>query len=313
DKIIINSLRPDHLQAMQMIKHDKRCVHLSMYTNTEFNMEKDFKKQGVKGFFSDLKSLVKGIVLIANVLPILSGFWLALYFTDPSFIMFWDKFLYMLIGGTLLMAGALMLNNWYEVDLDENMMRTQERPTVTGNFSLNTVLTAGIVSSILGMILLFMTTVEAAVYGFIGWFTYVVLYTFWSKRKYTLNTVIGSVSGAVTPLIGWAVITSAYHIVPILLSLLLFIWQILHTFLMILLFMTTVEAAVYGFIGWFTYVVLYTFWSKRKYTLNTVIGSVSGAVTPLIGWAVITSAYHIVPILLSLMLFIWQIPHTFAI
>src|SRR5699024_12426703 len=44
-----------------------------------------------------------------------------------------------------------------------------------------------------------------------------------------------------------------------------------------------------------------------------VIGSVSGAVTPLIGWAVITSAYHIVPILLSLMLFIWQIPHTFAI
>src|SRR5699024_11488436 len=76
-------------------------------TNTEFNMEKDFKKQGVKGFFSDLKSLVKGIVLIANVLPILSGFWLALYFTDSSFIMFWDKFLYMLIGGTLLMAGAL--------------------------------------------------------------------------------------------------------------------------------------------------------------------------------------------------------------
>src|SRR5699024_11489849 len=79
---------------------------------------------------------------------ILSGFWLALYFTDSSFIMFWDKFLYMLIGGTLLMAGALMLNNWYEVDLDENMMLTQERPTDTGNFSLNTVLTAGIVSSI---------------------------------------------------------------------------------------------------------------------------------------------------------------------
>src|SRR5699024_11623878 len=46
---------------------------------------------------------------------------------------------------------------------------------------------------------------------------------------------------------------------------------------------------------------------------NTVIGSVSGAVTPLIGLAVITSAYHIVPMLLSLMLFIWQIPHTFAI
>src|SRR5699024_5073925 len=160
----------------------------------------------------------------------LSGFWLALYFTDSSFIMFWDKFLYMLIGGTLLMAGALMLNNWYEVDLDENMMRTQERPTVTGNFSLNTVLTAGVVSSILVLILLLFTIIQVSVYGFIGWFTYVVLYTFWSKRKYTLNTVIGSVSGAVTPLIGWAVITSAYHLVPILLSLMLFIWHIPHTF-----------------------------------------------------------------------------------
>jgi len=187
-------------------------------------------KHSIRGFLADVKSLVKGIVLIANILPILSGFWLALYFTDASFFEYWDKFLYMSIGSILIMAGALMLNNWYEVDLDREMDRTQERPTVTGNFSLKTVLTLGIVCSALGLFILFFTTLEAAVYGFIGWFTYVVLYTFWSKRKYTLNTVIGSVSGAVTPLIGWATITSAYHIVPIMMFLILFIWQIPHTF-----------------------------------------------------------------------------------
>src|SRR5690606_6061656 len=76
---------------------------------------------------------------------------------------------------------------------------------------------------------------------------------------------------------------------------------------------TTLEATLYSLIGWFTYVVLYTFWSKRKYTINTIIGSVSGAVTPLIGWAAITSSYHIVPIGFFLILFIWQVPHTFAI
>src|SRR5699024_3685477 len=81
----------------------------------------------------------------------------------------------------------------------------------------------------------------------------------------------------------------------------------------VLMLFTTYEAFVYAFLGWFTYVVLYTFWSKRKYTLNTVIGSISGAFTPLIGWATITSAYHIVPIVLFIVLFIWQIPHTFAI
>lgn len=184
----------------------------------------------MKSILADIKSLVKGIVLIANVLPILSGFWLALYFTNASFLEHWDKFLYMTIGSTLLMAGALILNNWYEVDLDRHMKRTQERPTVTGNFSLKSVLIMGIVSSVLGLAMLLLTTFEAFIYGFIGWFTYVVLYTFWSKRRYTLNTVIGSVSGAVTPLIGWATLTSAYHIVPIIISIILFIWQIPHTF-----------------------------------------------------------------------------------
>ena len=188
------------------------------------------EKQTIRGFLADLKSLVKGIVLIANVLPILSGFWLALYFTEVSFLDFWDKFLYMTIGGTLIMAGALILNNWYEVDLDKEMYRTQQRPTVTGNFSMKSVLIMGITSSSLGMLLLLFTTIEAAIYGFLGWFTYVVLYTFWSKRKYTLNTVIGSISGAFTPLIGWATVTSAYHIIPIVLFIILFIWQIPHTF-----------------------------------------------------------------------------------
>ncbi|MFD2130332.1 heme o synthase [Pseudogracilibacillus auburnensis] len=184
----------------------------------------------MRTILTDIKSLVKGIVLIANVLPILSGYWLALFFTNASFLDYWDKFLYMTIGGTLLMAGALILNNWYEVDLDREMKRTQQRPTVTGNFSLKTVLTMGIISSLLGLGMLLFTTLEAFVYGFLGWFTYVVLYTFWSKRRYTLNTVIGSISGAFTPLIGWATVTSAYHIVPIILFIIMFIWQIPHTF-----------------------------------------------------------------------------------
>lgn len=135
-----------------------------------------------------------------------------------------------IIGSTLLMAGALVLNNWYDADIDKVMARTQKRPTVTGNISLQSVLIIGIALSAIGMILLFFTTFEAAFYGFIGWFTYVVLYTMWSKRKYTLNTVIGSVSGAVTPLIGWSAVTSAYHIVPIILFIILFIWQMPHTF-----------------------------------------------------------------------------------
>ncbi|MFP7299764.1 heme o synthase [Neobacillus niacini] len=178
----------------------------------------------------DLKSLLKAGVLAANVLPVFSGFWLALHFTNKSFLDYWELFLLTMIGSTLVMGGALILNNWYDVDIDTIMERTKSRPTVTGNIPLNVVLTMGIVFTVLGFIFLIFTTLEAAIYGLVGWFTYVFLYTMWSKRRYTFNTVIGSVSGAVTPLIGWTVIESSLHIIPLMLFLILFIFQMPHTF-----------------------------------------------------------------------------------
>lgn len=178
----------------------------------------------------DVIKLVKGLVLVSNVLPVFTGFWLALYFTGASFAANWETFLLTMTGSIFVMAGALILNNWYEVDLDKAMLRTEKRPTVTGSISLKVILTLGISASAIGFILLLFTTMETTLYAFIGWFTYVVLYTFWTKRKYTLNTVIGSVSGAVTPLIGWAAIDSAFQVVPAILFIVLFIWQVPHTF-----------------------------------------------------------------------------------
>src|SRR4051794_27462479 len=190
----------------------------------------DLNQRNIWTAISDLVSLLKGFVLVANVLPVLTGFWLALHFTNASIFDYWNVFLLTMIGSTLVMAGALTLNNWYEVDLDRVMERTKDRPTVTGHFSMNAVLTMGIAFTILGFILLLFTTIEATIYAFIGWFTYVILYTMWSKRKYTLNTMIGAVSGAVTPLIGWTVIAPGFHILPITLALIVLIWQMPHTF-----------------------------------------------------------------------------------
>ena len=183
-----------------------------------------------RSIISDLKSLFKAGVLIANVLPVFTGFWLALYFTNQSFIDYIGLFILTMFGSTFVMAGALIINNWYDVDIDRVMDRTKNRPTVTGNISMKTVLTMGIVLTILGFVILLFTTIEAAIYALIGWFTYVILYTMWSKRRFTLNTVIGSVSGAVSPLIGWAAIASSAHIIPIVLFLILFIFQMPHTF-----------------------------------------------------------------------------------
>ncbi|WP_319022567.1 heme o synthase [Oceanobacillus oncorhynchi] len=186
------------------------------------------KKQS--DFLNDIKLLIKFNVLAANVLPVITGFVLAIYITNARFYNYWFLFILALIGSTFVMAGALIINNWFDADIDSKMERTKKRPTVTGHFTDKQVLTLGIGTTALGFILLLAVNLETTLYAFIGWFTYVVLYTMWSKRKYTLNTIIGSISGAVTPLIGWAVVDSAIHPVPLTIFLFLFIWQIPHTF-----------------------------------------------------------------------------------
>jgi heme o synthase len=187
-------------------------------------------QQNIYAMINDLKLLFKANVLFANVLPVFAGFWLAIHFTNASLSSNLDVLLLTIFGSTMVIAGALALNNWYDVDIDTVMDRTKSRPTVTGNFSLKNVLIIGISLTGLGFVLLLFTTFEAAVYAFVGWFTYCFPYTMWSKRKYTFNTVIGSVSGAVTPLIGWAAIAPGFQRVPLVLFLILFIFQMPHTF-----------------------------------------------------------------------------------
>jgi protoheme IX farnesyltransferase len=206
-----------------------------MSTNEIPSLQKDgssmlSNQRNISNIITDLKLLFKANVLIANVLPVFAGFWLALYFTNGSLSGNLDVLLLTIFGSTMVIAGALALNNWYDVDIDTVMDRTKNRPTVTGNFSLKQVLTIGISLTGVGFTLLFFTTFEATLYAFVGWFTYCFPYTMWSKRRYAFNTVIGSVSGAVTPLIGWTAIAPGFQKVPMILFLILFIFQMPHTF-----------------------------------------------------------------------------------
>src|SRR5699024_6289559 len=185
-------------------------------------------RKKIMTFFADFKSLTKMGIVNSNLITTFAGFWLAIYFTNASFMANWEIFLLTIAGRALVIAGGCMMNNWYDVDIDPVMSRTKERPTVTGSISLNRVLAAGVSSTALGLILLMFTTMEAALIAFSGWFVYVVLYTMWSKRKYTLNTAIGSFSVAVPPLIGWAAVDLGLHTMAFILFLIMFIWQTPH-------------------------------------------------------------------------------------
>ncbi|MCA0969407.1 heme o synthase [Halobacillus litoralis] len=177
---------------------------------------------------ADIKSLIKVGIINSNLITTFAGFWLALYFTGSAFTDHWGSFVLTMLGTAFVIAGGCIINNWYDRDIDPIMSRTQNRPTVTGTMSLTFVKALGISVSIAGFLILMLTTVEAALWGAFGWFVYVVLYTMWSKRRYTINTVVGSFSGAVPPLIGWSAVDPGLQLEAFILFLMMFIWQTPH-------------------------------------------------------------------------------------
>lgn len=185
-------------------------------------------KRKTKDLLNAVKAVVKIGIVNSNLITVIAGFWLAIYFGGLTFTEHIGTLVLTLIGSALVIAGGAMLNNWYDVDIDPKMSRTKKRPTVTGEFSLKGVLITGLAITVLGLGILLFTTPYAALFAFIGWFVYVVLYTMWTKRKYTLNTIVGCFSGAMPPLIGWFAVYPELHIVPVTLFLIMFIWQTPH-------------------------------------------------------------------------------------
>ena len=179
-------------------------------------------------FLKDFLALIKIGIINSNLITAFTGTWLALFYNDLKFFDHLDRVLLMLAGTWFVIAGSATLNNFIDRDIDMKMDRTKNRPTVSGQFSPALTLGIGATFVVLGLIFLFQTTITAGIIGTFGSFAYVVLYSLWSKRKYTLNTVIGSFSGAVPPLIGWAAIDGDLHIVAWVLFLIMFIWQIPH-------------------------------------------------------------------------------------
>lgn len=176
----------------------------------------------------DIFGITKIGIVNSNLMTTFTGFWLALYVNNISIWNELDTLIFVMIGTAFIVAGSCTLNNYIDIDIDNLMGRTKNRASATGRFSERTVLMIGVTLVSLGAIILALTTLSAFVLGLFGVVAYIFIYTLWTKRKYTINTVVGSISGAVPPLIGWAAVDSNLHIYAIVLFTMLFIWQPPH-------------------------------------------------------------------------------------
>ncbi|WAH35923.1 heme o synthase [Alicyclobacillus dauci] len=153
-----------------------------------------------KATFRDYISIMKWGITISNVLATFAGMWVSSH-GHPALL----AMLYTLVGTALVVAGGAALNNYYDRDIDQLMVRTSKRAVAQGKVAPGAALAIGLSMSAVGLALLFfLVDWQAAACAFVGLFVYSYLYTVWFKRHTTLNTVLGGVSGAMPPLIGWA-------------------------------------------------------------------------------------------------------------
>ena len=165
--------------------------------------------------------LTKPGVLYGNVLTAVAGFFLA-----AAGSVDWVVFVAMLIGQTLVIASACVMNNYLDQDIDKIMKRTKKRPSVTGAVGDLQMQVFSAVLGIVGLIILIIGTNWLVVaVGVLGWVTYVWLYGALSKRKSIHGTLVGSISGAMPIAGGYAAVSGTVDLGLIIVFLILFFWQ----------------------------------------------------------------------------------------
>src|SRR3989442_1906695 len=135
-----------------------------------------------------------------------------------------------LVAGTLASGGAGALNCYLDRDIDQSMGRTSQRPIPKGEVSPVNALIFGLALVGIGVgISLWLLSLWASLFIFLGAAIYVGFYTKWLKRRTPLNIVLGGSAGSCAPLAGWAAATgNVTAIAPWLMALLVFVWTPSH-------------------------------------------------------------------------------------
>ena len=127
-------------------------------------------------------------------------------------------------------AGASgVLNQWYDRDIDQLMVRTRDRPIPQGKIHPSDALTFGVITSILSIIILGLSInwLAAGLLAFTILF-YAIIYTVWLKRHTVQNIVIGGAAGAFPPVIGQVCATGNIGFESLILFFIIFLWTPPH-------------------------------------------------------------------------------------
>lgn len=168
--------------------------------------------------------ITKPGIIFSNLLSVVGGFLLAAK-GQVDYLLFFAT----LIGVSLVVASGCVLNNCIDRDIDRKMERTKNRVLVTGLISPKVSLIYATVLGIIGFIVLYLLTNPLATWLTVMGFTvYVGVYSLYMKRKSVYGALIGSLSGALPPTIGYCVVSNQFDSGALILLLIFSLWQMPH-------------------------------------------------------------------------------------
>ncbi|MDF3931156.1 heme o synthase [Pseudomonas citronellolis] len=178
-------------------------------------------------------------IIFGNLIAVAGGFFLAARGSvDPTLL------LATVIGLSLVVASGCVLNNCIDRDIDRHMERTRGRVTVTGQISLTAALAHGVVLGLAGFGLLWWkTNVQATLMAAFGFVVYVGFYSLWLKRTSVYGTLVGSLSGAMPPVVGYCAASGQFDMGAAVLLLIFCLWQMPHSYAIAIFRFADYEAA----------------------------------------------------------------------
>ena len=180
------------------------------------------------------KPRILSMVLVTTAL----GFLLGAHGVDSVL-----RFCLTLFGVGSATAGAAMLNNYLERDLDAKMVRTRGRALPAGLIEPHRVLTLGVGLVLCGVLLLaWKVNLLTGFMVLLAGFLYVLVYTP-LKRITWLNTSFGAIPGAIPPMAGWVAARGGLDPGAWVLFAILFAWQHPHFYAIAWIFREDYRAA----------------------------------------------------------------------
>lgn len=170
--------------------------------------------------------ITKPGIIMGNMIAVIGGYFLASrgHFDLAGLIA-------AVVGTSLVVASGCVFNNYIDRDIDSMMERTKNRVMVKGLIAPSIALMYGTVLGVLGALVLhFFTNDLALAFAVMGFFVYVGLYTLYFKRNSEYGTIIGSLSGATPPVIGYCAACGQFDMGAAILLLIFCLWQMPHSY-----------------------------------------------------------------------------------